>query len=106
MKKFIKSFYLTIPQYRIIKFKLIKLIKKWELNRFYQRSNDHKYIKLNIVWIMFEIYSGVLKRNERKGDVMKQFLKSNKGITLIALVVSIIVLLILAGIGINMLSRW
>lgn len=54
---------------------------------------------------MFEIYSGVLKRNERKGDVMKQFLKSNKGITLIALVVSIIVLLILAGIGINMLSR-
>lgn len=35
----------------------------------------------------------------------KQIIKSKKGITLIALVISIIVLLILAGVSITMLSR-
>jgi competence protein ComGC len=35
---------------------------------------------------------------------MKNFVKTNKGITLIALVVTIIVLLILAGISIQMLT--
>ena len=36
--------------------------------------------------------------------MLKETLKRNKGITLIALVVTIIVLLILAGISINMLT--
>ena len=36
---------------------------------------------------------------------MKKILKQKKGITLIALVITIIVLLILAGISISMLSR-
>ena len=47
----------------------------------------------------------------KKGKfIMKNFkkkvLKASSGITLIALVVTIIVLLILAGISISMLSRW
>ena len=37
--------------------------------------------------------------------MLKHKLKKNKGITLIALVVTIIVLLILAGISISMLTR-
>ena len=36
---------------------------------------------------------------------MEEILKQKKGITLIALVITIIVLLILAGISISMLSR-
>ena len=44
------------------------------------------------------------KIRERREKIMKPKLKENKGITLIALVITIIVLLILAGVSIAMLT--
>ena len=42
------------------------------------------------------------KKNEKRGERLKN---NNSGITLIALVITVIVLLILAAISISMLSR-
>ena len=57
----------------------------------------------------FEEKEGVVNDKERKSVLRKRegerFFNNNYGITLIALVISVIVLLILAGISISMLSR-
>ena len=45
-----------------------------------------------------------IEKNKRRGIMKKQKLRKNKGITLIALVITIIVLLILAGVSIAMLT--
>lgn len=46
-----------------------------------------------------------LKKLEKHGTAAIKDLKNDKGITLIALVITVIVLLILAGITVNALTR-
>ena len=78
------------------------------ISKIIQKNNDCVTLKKaieNMYKMCYILITGcdicfISKRYER----MKYMLKNNKGITLIALVVSIIVLLILAGISINMLT--
>ena len=71
--------------------------------------NVNKYIKHDI--ILLRIYKTKLKTKERGTKMgktknkQKKILKGNKGITLIALVITIIVLLILAAVSIATLTR-
>ena len=54
------------------------------------------------MWIIYNLK--IKRKNERNELVMEKLNYSQKGITLIALVITIIVLLILAGISIAMLT--
>ena len=72
-----------------------------------------KFVSKDSLFLVFRFYMSFYKRQESEGMKMMN-LKINKkgivknkdsGITLISLVVTIIVLLILAGISISMLSR-
>ncbi len=52
-----------------------------------------------------EIYNKKEVKQKKEGKKMQEKLNKNKGITLVALVITIIILLILAGIAINSLTN-